>query len=87
MAARGDGGADESYWGRDRLVVRRPEVPDSDITKMIAASDRVQRMVLSAAVHRVIEEVKKDDHTRLSHELTEPPWYVEPRPSSPEGDG
>ncbi len=46
---------EESYWGRDRLVVRRPEVPDSDITDMIAASDRVQRMVLSAAVQRVIE--------------------------------
>jgi hypothetical protein len=70
--------AEDEYWGRDRLVVRRPEVPDSDITRMIAASDRVQRMVLTAAVHRVIEEVRQHDHERLRHELTEPPWYVGP---------
>lgn len=78
---------EESYWGRDRLVVRRPEVPDSDITDMIAASDRVQRMVLSAAVQRVIEEVKQDDHQRLSHELREPPWYVGSGPPASPADG
>jgi hypothetical protein len=27
---RDESRADESYWGRDRSVVRRPEVPDSD---------------------------------------------------------
>jgi len=49
------------HWGDGRLVMRRPEVPDSDIAAMSVINSAAEAATLSKAVHLLIQQYKSNE--------------------------
>jgi hypothetical protein len=52
---------DPPQWGDGRLVIRRPEVPDSDIAAMSVITNDDQHAALSSAVRDLVARLRQDD--------------------------
>ncbi|MBF5029299.1 hypothetical protein AB0893_11905 [Micromonospora aurantiaca] len=67
-------------WGDGRLVVRRAEVPDSDIVDMTVVTTRAQHLALNAIVYALVDRIREADAASISH-------YSLPNPTVTGADG
>ncbi|MGC4894663.1 hypothetical protein [Micromonospora sp. DT31] len=67
-------------WGDGRLVVRRAEVPDSDIVDMTVVTTRAQHLALNAIVYALVDKIREEDAASISR-------HVLPTPTVTGADG
>jgi hypothetical protein len=57
--------SEDTSWKDGRLVLRRPEIPDSQLARMNVPLTRARRRVLSNIIYDLISEKRQEDDARL----------------------
>ncbi|KOX11775.1 hypothetical protein ACWD6L_19185 [Micromonospora profundi] len=66
-------------WGDGRLVVRRAEVPDSDIAGMTVVTTRAEHIALNAIVYALVDKIREEDAAQLSRNAIPYPLLADQR--------
>lgn len=74
-------------WGDGRLVVRRAEVPDSDIANMTVVTTRAQHLALNAIVYALVDKIREEDAAQLGRPLVPPPIVLDEGPGFSANEG
>jgi hypothetical protein len=73
-------------WRNGRLVVRRPEVPDSDITGMTVVTTREEHLALDAVVYALVDRIRAEDAAEVRGYAIPQPEVIKDRDSRPSGE-
>lgn len=77
---------DSEAWRNGRLVVRRPEVPDSDIAGMTVVTTRKEHFALNAVVYALIDRIREEDAREVRGYVIPQPDVVGRRDGQPSGE-